>query len=121
MRNFIFLASVLVILLVPCLGYSQLADATKTSQIASFIETKVNSGGYNGCRARVIEAGLIQCDLTFPSGTSSSAVRENVNSLAELFGQVGLASVVYFTGYAGSLKVCDYKYDPYSRSIIKKK
>ena len=110
------------LIILPLILFAEdLADEAKTHQIASFIEGKINSGGYNGCRARVLQPGLIQCDLGFPLGTNSSTVRENVNGVAELFGQIGLASTIYFTGYVGNLKVCEYKYDPFSRSIIKKK
>lgn len=93
----------------------------KSSQIATFIESKVNTGGYTGCSCRPIGNQLVQCDMNFPAGTSRNTVIANTQGVADLFAQVGaLASTIYYTGYSGSQKVCEFKYDMYSRTVTKK-
>jgi len=93
----------------------------KSPQIASFIQSKVNTGGYTGCSCRSIGNQLIQCDMNFPPGTSRYTVIANTQGVADLFAQVGaLASTIYYTGYSGSQKVCEFKYDMFSRTVTRK-
>lgn len=89
----------------------------KAPQVAAFIQQKVNTGGYQGCQTRVIGKNLVQCDLNFPAGTSSLSVLANAKGVAETFGQIGLASTIYFAGYSENLKVCEFQWDMYSRTI----
>ncbi len=89
----------------------------KAPQIAAFIQTKVNTGGYQGCQTRVIGKNLVQCDLIFPAGTSSLSVLANTKGVAETFGQIGLASTIYFAGYSGNLRVCEFQWDMHLRTI----
>jgi hypothetical protein len=93
----------------------------KSSQIAEFIQGKVNAGGYTGCSCRSIGNQLVQCDMNFPAGTSKTTVIANTEGTADLFAQVGaLASTIYYTGYSGSQKVCEFQYDMYSRRVTRK-
>jgi hypothetical protein len=94
-----------------------LADRKKTEDIASLIQKTVNVGGYDGCRTRVIDKGLIQCDLKFPLGTSPLTVLTNTRGVAESLSQVRLAATIYYAGYAGDLKVCEFKFDPLKSSL----
>ena len=93
----------------------------KSSQIAQFIQSKVNVGGYTGCSCRSLGDQLVQCDMKFPAGTSKNTVIANTEGTADLFAQVGaLASTIHYTGYSGSQKVCEFKYDMYSRTVTRK-
>lgn len=93
----------------------------KSSQIASFIESKINTGGYTGCSCRSIGSQLVQCDMNFPAGTSRNTVVANTQGVADLFAQVGaITSTIYYIGYSGSQKVCEFKYDMYSRTVTRK-
>lgn len=89
-------------------------------RIAAFIQEKVNTDGYHGCEARTIGKDLVQCDLHFPIGTSSETVFVNTKEVAESFGQIGLASTIYFAGYSGRLKICEFKWDMHSRTLKRK-
>jgi hypothetical protein len=116
---------ILVLIIVLVLTFNFLVSSPKaedkSSQIASFIESKVNTGGYTGCSCRSIGNQLVQCDMNFPAGTSRNTVIANTQGVADLFAQVGtLASTIYYTGYSGSQKVCEFKYDMYSRTVTRK-
>ena len=90
----------------------------KSSEIATFIESKVNTGGYNGCSCR--SNGIVHCNMDFPAGTSRYAVIANTQGVADLFAQIGpLAATIYYTGYSGSQKVCEFKDDRYSRKVTR--
>jgi len=94
----------------------------KSTQIASWIESKINTGGYNGGQCKSLAVNLVKCNMRFPSGTKPSSVKTNVKGVSELFAQVGkLASSIYYIGYSGSQKVCEYKYDMYSGTVTKTK
>jgi len=103
---------------------SQPPEEDKAAKIAIWIQEKVNTGGYKGCETRVItpgNPGLIQCDLHFSAGTDSYTVRVNTKGIAETFAQVGrLASTIYYSGYSGAQKVCEYQYDCYSGTVKEK-
>jgi hypothetical protein len=59
--------------------------------------------------------------MNFPAGTSKTTVIANTEGTADLFAQVGaIASTIYYTGYSGSQKVCEFQYDMYSRRVIRK-
>lgn len=96
----------------------------KAGKIAAWIQEKVNSDGFTGCQTRVIvpgDPGVIRCDLYFPAGTSSYTVKANTKGVAELFAQVGrIAATIYYTGYSGAQKVCEYEYDCYSGRVEEK-
>jgi cytoskeletal protein RodZ len=94
----------------------------KSSEIAQFIQSRVNTGGYTGCVARSMGHQLVEVKLNFPAGTSRASVEANVSGVADQFAQVGrLASTIYYRGYSGEQKACEYKYDPYSASVKKVK
>ena len=96
----------------------------KATKIARLIEQKVNTEGYTGCETRVIEKGdpgIVQCDLHFPAGTNSWTVRINTKGVAETFAQAArLASTIYYIGYSGTQRVCEYQYDCYSGRVKEK-
>jgi hypothetical protein len=113
---------ILTLILLLTLMFSNALSEDKSSQIASWIESKVNTGGYNGCQCKRLAADLVQCNLYFPAGTNTSSVAANVKGVAELFAQAGrLAATIYYTGYSGSQKVCEYKYDMYDATVTKTK
>jgi len=90
----------------------------KTYKIISFIESKINAEGYNGCTCRRIDDNLVQCDLQFPTGTTTLDVSYNTRGVAETFAQAApLAATIYYTGYSGNQKVCEFKYDMYARTV----
>lgn len=94
----------------------------KSQEIAQFIQSRVNTGGYTGCVARSMGHQLVEVKLNFPAGTSRASVEANVSGVADQFAQVGrLASTIYYQGYSGEQKVCEYKYDPISASVKKAK
>jgi hypothetical protein len=94
----------------------------KSSEVAQFIQSRVNTGGYTGCVARSMGHQLVEVKLNFPAGTSRATVEANVSGVADQFAQVGrLASTIYYRGYSGEQRVCEYKYDPYSASVKKVK
>lgn len=95
-------------------------DDDKSQQIAKFIQERVNTGGYDGCVARSLGYQLVEVKLRFPAGTSRLAVEANVSGVADQFAQVGrLASAIYYRGYSGEQRICEYKYDPYSATVKK--
>jgi len=97
---------------------SSTSNEDKSSQIAAFIESKVNTGGYTGCSCHSISNQVVQCDMNFPAGTSRSTVITNTQGVADLFAQIGnLASTIYYTGYSGSQRVCEFKYDMHFRTV----
>ncbi len=110
-----------ILVIMCCTNESQIED--KAGPIASFIESKVNVGGYSGCETRVISPGnpgIVQCDLHWPSGTKSATVEVNTRGIADIFAQIGpLAATIYYAGYSGNQKVCEYEYDPHSRTVKK--
>jgi hypothetical protein len=92
----------------------------KSQEIAQFIQERVNTGGYTGCVARRIGNQLVEVKLNFPAGTSRATVEANVSGVADQFAQVGrLASTIFYRGYSGEQRVCEYKYDPYSATVKK--
>jgi len=94
----------------------------KSQEIAAFIQEKVNVGGFSGCVARSIGYQVVEVKLQFPAGTSRSTVEANVSGVADHFAQVGrLASTIYYRGYSGEQRVCEYKYDPFSATVKKVK
>lgn len=93
-----------------------LTKEAKARAVASFLEEKVNTGGYNGCTVRVISEDILQCDLHFPIGTEYNPIT-NAKAFADMNAQIGLAFTLYVTAYVGKQKVCEYKYDPYSRTV----
>jgi len=120
MKRMLFLISLMVFLTIFSSSLAFCQD--KSSQIASFIEGKVNSDGFNGCSCRSIGNQLVQCDIRFPIGTNKAEATRNVEGVADLFAQVGrLASTIYYTGYVGSQKVCEFKYDMYSGEVVRNK
>lgn len=113
-------ALIIIILLVLMSSIALAED--KSSQIASWIESKVNTGGYNGGDCKSLSANLVKCTLSFPAGTNTLSVEANVKGTADLFAQIGkLASTIYYVGYSGSQKVCEYKYDMYDSTVTKTK
>ena len=105
---------ILSMIFILVLMVNQVFSEDKSLKIASFIESEVNTGGYKGCQCKSIGANLVKCNLRFPAGKSTSIVEANVKGAAELFAQTGrLASTIYYIGYSGSQKVCEYKYDMY--------
>lgn len=122
MKKIITCVILAILLSMYCNNKSQTED--KAGVIALFIESKVNIGGYSGCETRVISPGnpgIIQCDLHWPAGTNSSTVKANTKGIADVFAQAGrLAATIYYTGYSGNQKVCEYQYDPYSGTVEKK-
>lgn len=120
MKKILSLISIMIIftILFSSLAFCQ----DKSSQIASFIEGKVNSGGFSGCSCRSIGKQLVQCDIQFPPGTNKLEATRNVEGVADMFAQVGrLASTIYYTGYVGSQKICEFKYDMFSGEVVRKK
>jgi hypothetical protein len=94
----------------------------KSSQIASWVQSKVNKGGYNGCQCKRLSDNLVKCNMYFPAGTNTTSVQANVKGVAEFFAQVGrLAATIYYIGYSGNQKVCEYKYDMYDATVKKTK
>jgi hypothetical protein len=94
----------------------------KSSKIASFIQSEVNTGGYKGCQCKSLGADLVKCNLYFPAGTNTRSVEANVKGVAERFAQAGrLAATIRYIGYSGSQKVCEYKYDMYDATVTKTK
>ena len=86
----------------------------------SFIQKTVNTGGYNGCTARKVGNELVRVDMNFPMGTDRLTVEANVSGVADHFAQIGrLTSTIIYTGYTGSLKVCEYQYDMYKGTVKK--
>ena len=109
------------LLLMPNFLVSAAKAEDKSSQIAEFIQGKANTGGYTGCSCRSIGNQLVQCDMNFPAGTSKTTVIANTEGTADLFAQVGaIASTIYYTGYSGSQRVCEFQYDMYSRRVKRK-
>lgn len=93
----------------------------KSPGIASFIESKVNSGGFSGCSCRSIGENLVQCDIRFPAGTNKQDATTAVEGVSDMFAQVGaMASTIYYTGYVGSQRVCEFIYDMTSRRVKRK-
>jgi hypothetical protein len=104
------------------LTVSNALSEDKSPRIASWIESKVNAGGYKGCQCKSLSADVVKCNLSFPAGTKTSSVEANVKGVAEMFAQAGrLAATVLYVGYSGSQKVCEYKYDSYSATVTKTK
>lgn len=102
------------LLLLPVISHTE----DKSGQIASWIQGGVNTGGYNGCRCRSIGNNLVQCDMNFPAGTSRATVIANTQGVADKFAQAArLASTIYYTGYSGSQKVCEFKYNMWTGSV----
>ena len=94
----------------------------KSQEIAAFIQERVNTGGFNGCVARSIGHQVVEVKINFPAGTSSATVETNVSGVADHFAQIGrLASTIYYRGYSGEQRVCEYKYDPFSATVKKVK
>jgi len=94
---------------------------TKTfdyQKASEFTEKVINSTGFKGCKCESLGNG-IACDLRFPVGTDNIIVELNTKKAAELMGQMGIGSSIFFTGYAGKLRVCKYKWDIYSQTITK--
>jgi hypothetical protein len=115
--------SVLIIVLVFTFNFpvSSPEAEDKSSQIASFIQSQVNTGGYTGCSCRSIGNQLVQCDMNFPAGTSRNTVIANTQGVADSIAQAAaLAATIYYTGYSGNQKVCEFKYDMYSRTVTRK-
>lgn len=109
----------------PSSTHSEIRDSEdKSLQVANFIQSKVNTEGYTECRCRPIGdkvVPIVQCDLNFPVGTSRYTVIANTQGVADMFAQVGaLASTIYYTGYSGSQKVCEFQYDMYSTTVTRK-
>jgi hypothetical protein len=94
----------------------------KSAEIAKFIQRQVNTGGYAGCVARRVGYQAVEVRMNFPAGTTRATVEANTSGVADHFAQVGrLASTIYYRGYSGEQRVCEYKYDPYSASVKKTK
>jgi hypothetical protein len=91
----------------------------KSEEIAKYIQDTVNVGGFNGCSARASVYQMVWVDMRFPAGTERYAVEANTSGVADRFAKIGLAANIYYTGYSGNLKVCEYKYDMYLRTVIK--
>lgn len=91
----------------------------KAQKIASYIQEKVNTGGYSGCTATKISDQLVQVDMNFLAGTDRLTVEANTRGVADTFAQVGLDSTIYYAGYSGRLKVCEYKYDRFTMTVKK--
>ena len=96
-----------------CLFVSMTAFAQDTAgQIASWIQSKVNTGGYNGASCRRLADSLVKCEMHFKAGTSTSTVVANTKAVADTFAQIGrLAETIHYIGYSGAQRVCEYKYD----------
>lgn len=92
----------------------------KSAEIALWIESKVNTDSYNGCQCKSLSPDLVKCNLYFPAGTNTLSVEADVKGVAELFAQVDrLATTIYYVGFSGNQKVCEYKYDMYDATITK--
>jgi len=91
----------------------------KAQEIASYIQEKVNTGGFSGCSASRIGDQLVQVDMNFPAGTDRLTVEANTSGVGDRFAQVGLDSTIYYAGYSGRLKVCEYKYDRFTMTVKK--
>jgi hypothetical protein len=60
--------------------------------------------------------------MHFPAGTSTSTVVANTKGVAEMFAQAArLAATIYYIGYSGKQKVCEYKYSMYDATVTKVK
>jgi hypothetical protein len=96
----------------PALPSQPTIPEDKSSEIASFIESKVNTGGFSGCSARSIGRQLVRVDMMFPAGTDRSTVQATTLGAANRLAQMGrLASTIVYDGWSGSQKICEYKYD----------
>lgn len=97
----------------------------KATKVAAFLQGYINrpenSGGKVKCEARRIDDNLVQCDLHYVSGVTNLGVIANTKGIAEMSGEVGIATTVYFAGWRGNLKVCEYKWDVYSRTVTRVK
>lgn len=94
----------------------------KSPQIAELIQSKVNTGGYNGCVAKSIGYQVVKVELHFPAGTRRLSVEANTKGVADMLAQsVRFASTIYYYGYSGRQKICEYEYDPYTTMVTKKK
>lgn len=91
----------------------------KAQKIASYIQERVSTGGFSGCTASRIDNQLVQVDISFPAGTDRLTVEANVSGVADRFAQAGLDSTIYYAGYSGRLKVCEYKYDRFTMMVKK--
>ena len=80
-----------------------------------------NNGGKIKCEARRIVNNTVQCDLRYISGMTNLDIIVNTKEIAEMMGEIGIASNIYFTGWRGNLKVCEYKWDVYSRKVTEVK
>lgn len=90
-------------------------DEDKSEKIAHFIQSKVD---YTTCRS--LGEALVRCDIRLPIGTSMPTGISSIENVANTFAQVGrMASTVYYTGYIGSQKICEYKYDMWSGTVSK--
>jgi hypothetical protein len=59
--------------------------------------------------------------MKFPAATSRNTVIANTQGVADFIAQAAaLASTIYYTGYSGSQKICEFKYDMYSRTVERK-
>ena len=94
--------------------------ATKIAQfLEDFINRSQNSGGKVTCNASRIGDSLIQCDLHFISEMDNLSIMANTKGIAEMNGESGIAATIYFAGYRGQLKVCEYKWDMHNRTVTK--
>ncbi len=101
---------------------SVVSSQDKSLEIASWIESKVNTGGFSGCSCRSLGNQLVQCDIRFPIGTNKYQAISETEKVADLFAQMGrLASTIYYTGYVGSQRVCEFKYNMFSGEVSKTK
>jgi hypothetical protein len=115
-----FLALVVAVIYVLFLKVKMVSnEPDKTQEIASYIQKKVNTDGFNGCTATKIDNQLVQVDMNFPAGTNRLTVEANTRGVADLFAQVGLDSTIFYAGYSGRLKVCEYKFDKFTMTVKK--
>ncbi len=101
-------------------GESNVKKFHRLLRIASFIEQKVNIGGYTGCKCSSIDINYVTCYLNFPPGTDTLSVEANVKGVAEIFAKATkFEATIYYVGYSGYQEVCKYKYDMQSASVTK--
>lgn len=90
-------------------------DEDKSEKIAQFIQSNVK---YATCKS--LGEGLVKCDIKLPIGTSIPATCSSIENVANTFAQMGrMAATVYYIGYVGSQKVCEYKYYMWSGTVTK--
>ena len=105
--------TLLIIFFFSVATYAQ--DQDQSKKIAQFIQSNVK---YTTCRSLI--EGYVKCKIELPMGISIRVASATVEHVANTVAQVGrIAATIYYTGYVGNQKVCEYKYDMWSRTVTK--